>query len=50
MEISEGLLKASNVLGRGCISMDNITTQNERRETLDNILGDMAMDCCNIDL
>jgi hypothetical protein len=50
MEIGKGLSKASNILGRDCISTDNITTQNERRETLDNIPRDMAMDCCNIDL
>jgi hypothetical protein len=50
MEIGKGLSKASNVLGRDRVSTDDITTQNERGETLDNVFEDMAMDCCDVDL
>jgi len=50
MEISKEVLKASNVLDRDGVSMNNVAAVCESRETLDHISRNMATDHRNVDL
>jgi hypothetical protein len=50
MEISKQLSKVSNVLGRDSILMNDVATAHKRREALDKLSWNVAIDCCDIDL
>jgi hypothetical protein len=50
MEIGEQLSKARNVLGRDSILTNNVATAHKRREALDKLSRNMAMNCCDVDL
>jgi hypothetical protein len=50
MEISKELSKASNVLGRDGVSTNNVAIGHKGRETLYKLSGNMAINCCDVNL